>query len=323
MKQTRTGLIRPLRWLGVITTVGMFCVLVMGATVTNTKSEQGCGHSWPLCHGKFVPQFATSVFIEWSHRAVVGLITPLILLLAAGALYFYRGRLEIRILAPVMIVFLFLQAGLGAWAVMYPQMTAILALHFGVSLVSFASVLLTAVFILEAGREQTIRDRPVPPLFKWAVWGLAVYSYVVVYAGAYVRHSNADDACRTWPLCRGSVTPSLSSHVGVNTLHRLVAFFLVLGIAAIVAWSYRLRRERPDIFRASLLVCGAVLLQALTGAIVVLSHVDLFSALAHAAGAGLVFGSLCYLCMHVLPQSQPERSPRTSLLVTQPSGAGR
>ena len=32
--------------------------MVMGSTVTNTHSGDGCGQSWPLCNGRFVPAFA-------------------------------------------------------------------------------------------------------------------------------------------------------------------------------------------------------------------------------------------------------------------------
>ena len=42
----------------------MFVVLVMGATVTNTGSAEGCGRSWPLCNGQFIPEFAVATLIE-------------------------------------------------------------------------------------------------------------------------------------------------------------------------------------------------------------------------------------------------------------------
>src|SRR5947209_8757838 len=102
--------------LGIVTTVGMFLVLVMGSTVTNTGSEQGCGHSWPLCRGQLIPQMAVKTAIEFSHRAIVGIVTPLILALAVGALYLYPRRKEVRVLTALMVGFLFAQAGLGAWA---------------------------------------------------------------------------------------------------------------------------------------------------------------------------------------------------------------
>src|SRR5437763_6710705 len=112
---------RNARVLGVLATVGMFLVLIMGSTVTSTGSEHGCGRSWPLCHGQLIPQMAVSTAIEFSHRAIVGVETMLILAFAAVTLYAYRRR-DVQFLAGLMVAFLFLQAGLGAWAVMYPQL---------------------------------------------------------------------------------------------------------------------------------------------------------------------------------------------------------
>src|SRR3977135_3646630 len=63
----------PLRWLAGTNCIGMLLVLVMGAAVTNTGSAEGCGRSWPLCNGQFVPEFTVATAIEYSHRAVTGL----------------------------------------------------------------------------------------------------------------------------------------------------------------------------------------------------------------------------------------------------------
>lgn len=293
---------RYLKPLSLAATIGMFIVLVMGATVTNTGSEHGCGRSWPLCHGQLIPQFAVSTFIEFSHRAMVGVESILILALAAGAFLVYRRRREIRILAPLMVLFLFLQAGLGAWAVMSPQLAPVLALHFGVSLIAFASVLLTAVFLFTVEGDDTLRDWRPPVWFRRAVWSVTVFSYVVVYLGAYVRHTNSDDACGGWPLCNGSVIPAMHGDVAIAFAHRLVALILVAGILWLVFSSYRFRAQRPDLYKTSLLALGAVCLQAIAGAVVVFTHLDLFSALAHAALAGLTFGALTTLCLQSLPR---------------------
>src|SRR2546430_15137729 len=76
-----------LRWLAWTAAAGMFLVLVMGVTVTTTGSAEGCGRDWPLCHGRFVPDFAVATAIEFSHRAVTGVEGILIVALAvlAGA----------------------------------------------------------------------------------------------------------------------------------------------------------------------------------------------------------------------------------------------
>lgn len=286
--------------LGIVATAGMFVVLVMGATVTNTGSEHGCGRSWPLCHGKLIPQFAVSTAIEFSHRAAVGIETMLILVFAAGALFLYGRRREMQILAVLMVGFLFVQAGLGAWAVMYPQLSPVLALHFGVSLISFASVLLATMYILEAGGTDVLRDRVIPSGLRWYVWLLAAFSYVVVYLGAYVRHTDSDQACTGWPLCNGHVIPVLEGDVLRVFVHRVAALALVLAVVGLVYWCQRLRSSRPDLYRASLVAVATVILQSLSGAVVVFTRLDLFSALSHAALAGILFASLAYLCVHVL-----------------------
>src|SRR4030095_11163221 len=142
----------------------MLLVLVMGAAVTNTGSAQGCGRSWPLCNGQFVPEFTVEAAIEYSHRAVTGVEGVLIVALSAAMLdRWWRAR-DVQVLVPLMLGSLVLQAGLGAAAVMMPQSPAVLASHFGISLVAFASTLLSTVFVFEhTGRASADRPEAVPP----------------------------------------------------------------------------------------------------------------------------------------------------------------
>ncbi len=296
------------RWLAAAATIGMLVVLIMGATVTNTGSQSGCGKSWPLCNGKVIPGFTDSKFIqfshtmiEFSHRFVTSIETILILALSTVALMGWRHRKEIKILVPVMVFMLFLQAGLGAWAVMRPQSPEALASHFGVSLTAFASVLLTAACIFEFDGYEKLRDRGVSVGYKRFAYGVIGYIYLLVYLGAYVRHSNASLACLDWPLCNGQVFPGFSGAVGVAFAHRLAALFGALLIAGLCYWSYRLRESRPDLYWASIAALVLVLLQSLSGAIVVLSRLQVYSTLAHAGIVTLLFGALSYICYHVLP----------------------
>ncbi|MBX6343247.1 MAG: heme A synthase, partial [Thermomicrobiaceae bacterium] len=289
---------RLTRWLGAAAALGMFLVVMMGAAVTNTGSAEGCGRSWPLCHGEFIPTFAVATAIEYSHRAVTGVEGVLIVALAALAWRRWRARREVRVLVPMMLLFLFLQAGLGAWAVLYPQATAVLALHFGVSLTAFASVLLLAVFLFEVDGADRLRDRPLPPRLRSAVWALLGYTYLVVYLGAYVRHANASLACVDWPLCNGEVIPPLHGAVGVVFLHRVAALVAGVLVAGLAAWTWRLRAARPDLAWGSLTALVLVLAQILSGGAVVLTRIDLFSTLSHAGLVTLLFGALSYLGYH-------------------------
>src|SRR3954447_22925958 len=145
-----TGIGRAaLRWLAVLASLGMWLVLVMGAAVTNTGSAQGCGRSWPLCNGQFVPEFTVETAIEYSHRAVTGIEGLLIVALSVAMLVLWRHEREVQVLVPLMLGALVLQAGLGAAAVMLPQSAAVLASHFGISLVAFASTFLSTVVVFE------------------------------------------------------------------------------------------------------------------------------------------------------------------------------
>src|SRR5258708_14062186 len=92
-----------LRALAAVTTLGMFVVLVMGATVTNTGSAEGCGRSWPLCNGQFVPEFTVATAIEYSHRAVTGVEGVLVVALTVAMLARRRSAREAAGLAGFML----------------------------------------------------------------------------------------------------------------------------------------------------------------------------------------------------------------------------
>lgn len=300
---------RWVTWLAALSTVGMFIVIVMGSTVTGTGSGEGCGDSWPLCHGQFVPEYTVATAIEYSHRIVSGIEGLLMVGFSIGALLLWRWRKEVKILVPVMMFFLLLQAGLGALAVMYPNSDEVLALHFGISLTAFASVLLLAVVIYEMGRTERYRDRPVPNSFKAYVWGIVVYIYALVYVGAYVRHTQSSLACTDWPLCNGAVWPGFEGAVGIQFGHRLMALGGMLLIAGLAYWTWRFRGERPDLFWGSVVSFALVMLMAISGGIVVLSQLNLFSGLLHAGLATLLFGSLSYIVLHILPNPANVRQP--------------
>lgn len=298
---------RLLRQLAAVTAAGMFLVLIMGTLVTTTNSGHGCGNSWPLCHGQFVPQFAIDTAIEFSHRAVTGLESFLVFGLAIGVLVYWRQRLEMRWLAPLMVIFLLLQAALGAFAVIFNEPPALLALHFGVSLISFVSILLACILLFEFGKWDTLRDRPVPTGFRWAAFGLTFYTYIVVYLGAYVRHQKVDLACSDWPLCGGQVFPGFGGAVGIVFSHRIAALVLLGGTTWLFLWARRLRAGRPDLYRGSLIALLCVLAQSLEGALIVFTRVSNISALLHGAIVALLFGAMCYLSLHTLPRPRAAR----------------
>jgi len=292
-------------WLGIAAAAGMFVVLVMGAAVTSTGSAQGCGRDWPLCNGRFVPDFAVAAAIEFSHRAVTGVEGVLIVALTILALAIHRDRPAIRVLAPLMLGSLVLQAGMGAWAVKYPQQPVVLALHFGISLIALASTTLTAVCV----RPTPLRLSAPPPAsgLRVATWATAVSLYLLVYSGAYIRHVGAGAACPSWPLCGGGGAALGADAVAVNLVHRFAAGAILLAALGLLAAYLRLAPGRRDLAGGALALAGALAAQGAAGAYLVLvSRWGLGGELLHDALAGVAFTVAAYLCLRVTQGAVPE-----------------
>lgn len=299
---------RVVRPVTIATAITMFIVYALGTLVTTTKSGHGCGDSWPLCRGKFIPDFAISTAIEFTHRVATAGVSVLVLVAAFGVLWLWRSRLELRILAPLMVLALFAEAGLGAALVLLPPSPVLLAIHFGSSLILFGSVLLTALIVNELGGWDDLRDRAIAPGFRILAFALALYTYVVGYLGAYMRLRGVEIACGGWPACNGQVFPGFAGAVGIAFTHRFAAFILLAGTTWLFLWTRSLRASRPDLYRGGFWALLAVIAQAFAGGIVALTSVARYSQLLHAGLVALLFGALIYVCLQTLPRPSAARS---------------
>lgn len=306
----RVPWLRVLRILSVVTAAILFLVQMQGVLVTVSGSAAGCGGDWPLCNGQVIPgQFTLNSLIEFGHRVLVPPATLCVLALSVGMLAFWRRRRETVVLVVLMVAFLLLQAVLGALAVIYPTSPVILALHYGVALIAFASAAVAALFIFGQGRWDKLRDRPVARVYARLVWALTAYTYIVVYLGAYVQHTGNQLACQGWPLCNGSLFPGFVGAVGINFLHRFGAFLLIIGVAWLAAWSWRMRTARPDLYWGSVAALIFVAIQALMGAYIAWSRESVPSMLMHGGFVAGLFAALCYLSLQVLARPRVARRP--------------
>ncbi|MDX1772178.1 MAG: COX15/CtaA family protein, partial [Planococcaceae bacterium] len=205
---------------------------------------------------------------------------------------------ETKFLAFLAMFFLILQALIGAAQVKWGQGDFILALHFGISLISFASVLLLTLLIFEVDRKCDSDKLRIGKTLKWNTIGVALYSYVVVYTGALVRHTDSSLICSDWPLCRNDqFTFPTNMYEWVQMGHRAAAALILLWIAGIAWHAFKHYKDQKVLYYGWIIAFIIVTLQATTGMLVVLTKLNLFIALLHSLLISLLFGLLCYMIL--------------------------
>jgi len=303
---------RLVRLLAIITSFGSYLILLMGTLVTTTDSGQGCGKSWPFCHGQIIPGVITVAgVIEYSHRVMASVDGLLVLVLTACVWLLYRRDFRAKLFTFMSLFFVVLQGALGALTVVYEgtyMKTWLLAVHFGLSLIALASVVLLTIRLFQIHKEQhaeaelrpAVETRSVFERLQYLLWGLLVYTYIIVYTGALVEHAGAIMGCGYQiPGCGSTYFPNLTSLAGIQMLHRYAAaslWFLVLGVLIVVVRNYRSHR---DIVQGAWWAFILITLQAASGMITVITGGQMVSELLHATIISVFFSVLCYLCMQV------------------------
>ena len=109
----------------------MTCLLItMGGIVCATESGASCP-DWPGCYGRIVPPLQYQPIIEYTHRFIAALTSPLII--AAAAVSWRKARSVRWISRPpaVAIVFLIAVIVFGAFAVLTGLPPAVAVLDLG------------------------------------------------------------------------------------------------------------------------------------------------------------------------------------------------
>ena len=272
---------RSLKWFSVLTTIGMLFILLGGALVTKTDSGMGCGRSWPLCNGQLIPdEISSELVIEFAHRLVSGSVGIMVIILSLWAWKSIGHIRETKFLAVNSIFFLILQALIGAAAVVWGQSDFVLAVHFGISLISFSTVLLLTFLIFEVDKkfeaEKLILDRRM----KKQIIGVTIYSFIVVYTGALVRHVNASLVCKDWPLCSNDqITLPTNMYEWIQMGHRAAAGLIFIWIGYITFLAIKHYRHQKVMYWGWIIAFILVCLQVIAGAFIIFSRRNLIVAL--------------------------------------------
>lgn len=258
----------------VVLSVMILGLMALGAGVRTMNAGLSCP-DWPLCFGKVIPDFHPAVWFEFVHRAYAGVVA--ILYAAALVIAFRRkdlgdvSRNQLRLAATWGTVFLSAQIIMGGLTVLMLVKAVIVTTHLLLATLFLGSVL-WMYFVVK--REITATSASQDPEHVWAPkWPVVILPILVfsqIAIGGLVASTYAGSVCVDWPLCNGQWVPTWKGAIGLQVIHRFVAYGLVVLFAGFAVWAMtaakRGERKVSSRVRSLFVFAGVVvLLQTVVG----------------------------------------------------------
>ena len=264
-------------------------LITLGGIVCATESGAGCP-DWPGCYGRIIPPPQVNAVIEYTHRFVVGITTPLIL---AAAWFSWRRTRAIRwLVRPLLVAIPFLLAVIvfGAFAVLTGLYRPIAVLDLGTALITAALVLTAAVVAFTRHADPALADR-----FS-AKSGLARLSLVTLGAtfalyvsGILVAGRGSLTCCVGWPFWR--LIPD-----DVAGWPQVVRLRLAAATASLIVWlvmrTWRARPAHTAQRRTALIAGLAFLIEMAVGMIMQLSGSTMLWLMAYVAAGTVLYAAV-------------------------------
>lgn len=291
-------------------------VILWGAFVRATGSGAGCGDHWPLCDGQIIPRApSTEMLIEFTHRLTSGIamLGALVLLIWAFRAY-ERGHI-VRHGAVAAMVFMILEALLGAGLVLF-QLVAdnasaaragAMALHLVNTFLLIGALTLTAWWA-SGGAPISLRGHGRLP------WLLGIGLVGTLLVGS----SGAVTALGDTLLQHGVLPGGVSQPIGANA-HPLVQMRIIhpilgtlVGIYTLyLAWVVTAQRREPLVRGFAWGLVGLFFLQILIGGINVTLKAPVWMQLVHLLMADVTWIFLVLLSAVALavPAAVPAARP--------------
>jgi cytochrome c oxidase assembly protein subunit 15 len=236
-----------IRRLSVAAVVVTYLQLVFGGIVRITGSGMGCGDHWPKCNGSWIPPFDNPlVMIEWTHR-----LLALLVVLTLGSLAVVarrdtseKGRRVARSAATafglVITVALF-----GMITVKLGNTALATVAHWTLAMSLLGVILATAVRAGALGGEAAAAQGGTPRAAR-SIGAGAGLAFVMVVLGALVAKT-------------------FGASAALVIAHGVVAFILVIHVAAVTVAVRRREGESNSVRRALTIAAAITAVQVLLG----------------------------------------------------------
>ena len=265
-------------------------LVTMGAVVCATESGEACP-DWPGCYGKVIPPPEIHSIIEYTHRVIAALTTPLIVAAAVVGWRRARGLRLVSRLPLVAVLFALAAAAFGALTVLtgLPRGWAAVDLGSALIVVTLMVAAATAAWTRHADPGTPDRLSTRSSLARLGAAALAAV-YAVYVGGILVAGDGSMTRCLSWPIWR-ILPDDLGGWPQVARL--TVAAIAALLVVALVVAGLRERRM-GGVRRAAFVAAIAFFVEMLVGVIMMTRGASPFLAVVYVAAAVLLW------CMLVL-----------------------
>ncbi|HEX6651478.1 MAG TPA: COX15/CtaA family protein [Thermoleophilaceae bacterium] len=297
------------------TGIATFVLIIVGGVVRVSDSGLGCGpagsgfHGWPFCNGDVVPGVNLHSIVEYTHRAVAGIVTILILAIVVQA---WRRHREFLVPALGLLGLVLAQAALGGATVEDNLEEAYVAAHLCLAMLLLGGL----IWLYRAASGATVTDGG--PRIRVLGIAASVAVLCTIVAGGYMagtqNYGRADyqlgdgahHACgKQFPTCNGEFMPFGKARlVDIHLTHRAFMYLAAILVISLVAVAIR----RGVATRWAWGLAGLLALQILVGALNVwLDEYELLIVL-HLALGTLLWATTLGLTLQLAPAR--ERAPR-------------
>jgi len=277
-------------------------VILWGAYVRASGSGAGCGSHWPLCNGEVVPQAPEAhTVIEFAHRATSGIALAATVVLAFwSAIRFPRGH-RVRRTALLSLVFLVVEALLGAGLVLLefvgenasPGRAMYLSLHLVNTQFLLATLALTAWFSRDAAqhavRYSKVTAGTLPLALLISVTGAIAALGDTLYPAASLAEGMRQD-----------VSAAASFLVKLRVLHPVLAVFAAAYFISVAILAIR-AKSSPLQMRIGMMALSLTVAQLFAGAINLALLAPIGMQIVHLLLADMVWLSLLLLTVESTP----------------------
>jgi heme A synthase len=304
-----------MRRLVLATGIATFVLIIVGGVVRVSDSGLGCGpagsgfHGWPFCNGDVVPGMDLNSVVEYTHRALAGVVSLMIISVVVLA---WRRHREYLVPAAALLGLVIAQAALGGATVEDNLEEAYVAAHLCLAMLLLGGL----VYLYRAVSGASVTDGG--PRLRALSIAASVAVLCTIVAGGYMagtqNYGRADyqlgegahHACgKEFPTCNGEFMPFGKARlVDIHLTHRAFMYLASLLVISLVVVAIR----RGVLTRHAWALAGLLALQVLVGALNVwLDEYELLILL-HLALGTLLWATTLGMTLQLAPAR--ERAPR-------------